>query len=58
MYIDRLLILLIIGAYLITPIITHWWTEGGTAWYRPYLIWAGLIATSFWITRSRDLDEF
>ena len=29
MYIDRLLILLIIGAYLVTPIITQWWTEGG-----------------------------
>jgi hypothetical protein len=58
MYIDRLLILLIAGAYLVTPIITHWWTEGGTSWYRPYLIWGGLIATSFWITHSRDLDEF
>ncbi len=57
MYIDRLLILFILGAYLLTPAIVHWWTQGETLWYRPYFIWLLLIILNFWIVRSRDLDE-
>jgi len=50
-------ILFIIGAYVLSPAIARWWIEAGAAWYRPYLIWAILIALSYWITKSRDLDE-
>lgn len=58
MYIDRLVILFIIGAYVLSPAIARWWIEAGTEWYRPYVIWAVLIGLSYWITKSRDLDEF
>ncbi len=49
MYTDRLLIIFILGTYLLSPAIIDWWSEGGRAWYRPYLIWLGLIALSYWI---------
>ena len=58
MYIDRLVLILIISGYFISPAIMEWASEGGTAWYRPYLAWAGVIVTIIWITRSRDLDGF
>lgn len=57
MYIDRLVILFIIGAYVLSPAIARWWIEAGATWYRPYLIWVILIGLSYWITKSRDLDE-
>ena len=55
MYTDRLLLLFIVGAYLLSPALIEWWSDGGTAWYRPYLIWLFLIFLSFWM--SRDLDD-
>lgn len=57
MYIDRLVLLFIAGAFLLSPAIIEWWSEGGTAWYRPYLIWLALIGLSFWVGRSRDLND-
>jgi hypothetical protein len=57
MYIDRLVLLFIVGAYLLSPSIIEWWSDGGTAWYRPYLIWLGLIILSYWIGKSRDLTD-
>lgn len=57
MYIDRLVLLFIAGAFLLSPAIIEWWSEGGTAWYRPYLIWLALIGLSFWVGHSRDLNE-
>ncbi len=57
MYADRLLLLFILGAYLLSPALIEWWSDGGTAWYRPYLIWLGLIVFSYWIGKSRDLDD-
>ncbi len=56
MYADRLLIIFIVGTYLMSPAIIEWWSEGGNAWYRPYLIWLFLIVLSFWIGKSRDVD--
>lgn len=57
MYADRLLLLFILGGYLLSPALIEWWSDGGTAWYRPYLIWLCLIAFTYWIGKSRDLDD-
>jgi len=57
MYIDRLVLLFIAGAFLLSPAIIEWWSEGGTAWYRPYLIWLVLIVLSFWVGKRRDLND-
>ena len=56
-YIDRLILLFVAGAYLLSPVIIDWWREGGSAWYRPYTIWALLIALGYWVARSRDLND-
>ncbi|WP_164488757.1 hypothetical protein [Amnimonas aquatica] len=57
MYIDRLILLFVAGAYLLSPVIIDWWSDGGSAWYRPYMVWGVLIALAFWVTRSRDLND-
>jgi hypothetical protein len=57
MYIDRLVLIFILGAYLLSPAIIEWWSLGGTAWLRPYMIWLVLIVLSFWIGKSRDLHD-
>lgn len=57
MYIDRLVLLFIAGSFLLSPAIIEWWSDGGTAWYRPYLIWLGLIVLSFWFSKSHDIND-
>lgn len=57
MYTDRLLIIFILGTYLLSPTIIQWWSAGGQAWFRPFLVWMTLIALTFWTARSRDFDE-
>ena len=57
MYIDRLILLFVAGAFLLSPIVVGWWGANGSAWYRPFLIWALLILLALWIARSRDLNE-
>ena len=57
MYTDRLLIIFIVGAYLLSPVIIEWWSEGGRAWHRPYMMWLVLIALSYWIGRGRPADR-
>ncbi|WP_369600903.1 hypothetical protein AAIA72_13870 [Hahella sp. SMD15-11] len=57
MYIYRLVFLLILSIYTFSPVIMDWWIEPGSAWYRPYLIWAGLIGVAIWLDRLRDPNE-
>lgn len=55
MYIDRLLILFILGAYLLSPAVIRWWGGGELGWYQPYIFWGLLILLSYWAThRSRQ----
>ena len=54
MYIDRLVLFFLAGAYLLSPTTIEWWSLGGSAWERPFLIWFLLILLSFWISKSRD----
>mgnify|MGYP003455507020 FL=1 len=54
MYIDRLVLVFLSGAYLLSPTTIEWWSLGGSAWERPFLIWFLLILVSFWISKSRD----
>lgn len=56
MYTDRVLILFILGVYLMSPALVSWWGEAGHQWYRPYAVWLGLIAVSYWVARQRSSD--
>lgn len=57
MYVDRLILIFVLAAYLLSPVIINWWSNGGTEWYQPFTVWAILIAVSYWVARSRDLDD-
>ncbi|MFI0474244.1 hypothetical protein ACGLWX_16140 [Halomonas sp. HMF6819] len=57
MYVYRLLLFLVFGGYLLSPILMGGWNEPGTAWYRPFLIWGALIALTLWLEQKRKLDE-
>ncbi|MES2664397.1 MAG: hypothetical protein V4629_13950 [Pseudomonadota bacterium] len=57
MYIDRLILMFVLGGYIVSPAIMEWASTPGASWYRPYAMWALIIGISFWVTRSRDLNE-
>lgn len=52
MYIHRALLLVFLILYIFTPSIQAWITESGSAWYRPYLGWAIVIAFVYIIQRQ------
>jgi len=61
MFIDRIILIFIIIAYFLSPAILSWISSGGNAWYRPYLLWLGIILINYWlISKQRhpiDKDE-
>lgn len=57
MYIDRLILLLVAGVFLLSPTLLEWWSRPGTPWYGAYLIWLGFIALGYWVARHRDRHE-
>lgn len=57
MYVYRIMLFLVFGGYLLSPLLMSSWANPGTAWYRPFLIWAGLIALTLWLEQKRKLDE-
>lgn len=52
MYVYRLVFLLILAIYLFSPVIMEWWIGPQSAWYRPYLVWAIVIAIAIWLERK------
>ncbi|MEP1469700.1 MAG: hypothetical protein ABJK20_07945 [Halieaceae bacterium] len=57
MYITRALLLLLGLALVFLPVILEWAFAGGTAWYRPYLLWLLVILAAYWNQRSKVPDE-
>jgi len=58
MHFYRLLIVLLIGSYLLAPILEDWWAEGSASWYRPFIIWGVLILFAAILEWRRRYDEF
>jgi hypothetical protein len=56
-YINRSLLLLLAVMIVFIPSAQEWAFDGGTAWYRPYLIWALVIATTWWNQRKSYSDD-
>lgn len=50
---QRLIILLLLGAYVFSPTILTWMLNSEGPWYRPFIVWAIVIAIAF-ITQGRD----
>jgi len=58
MYINPTLLLLLALTFVFSPTLQDWVLSGGSAWYRPYLVWIGLIAFIYWSQRGKPSDEF
>ena len=57
MYANRLILVLSITAFLISPLLVNWYAEKQEVWYQPFFAWLVIIAISFWMMRSKDLNE-
>ena len=57
MYISRAVLLLILAAYVFSPSAFTWMVDPGGAWYRPYLIWAGIVVITFAMQTRRNPRE-
>ncbi len=57
MYINRTLLLFLALAVLFLPSVEEWIIGGGTSWYRPYLVWAAIIALAWWNQRKSYGDD-
>jgi len=51
---DRVILLLLFALFLLLSPLTKWWAADDSPWYAPYLIWALLIALTFWLRRTLD----
>lgn len=57
MYIYRLVTVLVIGIFLISPIIIDWWIASFPQWHSPWQLWLILIITSLALQKQSDPDE-
>lgn len=57
MYVYRIMLFLVFGGYLLSPLLMSGWATPGVTWYRPFVIWGILIALSVWLEQKRKLDE-
>lgn len=58
MHVSPTLLLMLLAIFVLTPSIQEWINQGGTAWYRPYIIWLGAIVLVYWSQRRSSTDEF
>lgn len=57
MYIDRALLLVFALALVFFPTLEDWVFADAEHWYRPFLIWFGVVAAAFWNQYRRGADE-
>lgn len=58
MYIYRLVLLLMVIIYLLSPSILDWWVSGDSSvWYKPYLFWLVTIVATLLLQGKHDVNE-
>lgn len=57
MFINPTLLLLLALTFVFAPSLQEWVLSGGTDWYRPYLVWIGLILFLYWSQRGKSGNE-
>ena len=57
MYIYRLVLLLMVIIYLLSPSIMDWWVVDDGRWYKPYLFWFITIIATMMLQGKNDVDE-
>lgn len=56
---QRLVILLLVVAYIFSPSLFDWIINTDGAWYRPYIVWVIVIVIAFIIqTRRKKYHDF
>ncbi len=56
---QRLVILLLLVAYIFSPSLFNWILDPQGAWYRPYIVWVGVIVIAFAMqTRRKNYHDF
>ncbi|HSX84995.1 MAG: hypothetical protein K0Q67_939 [Cellvibrio sp.] len=56
---QRLVILLLLVAYIFSPSLFNWIINPAGAWYRPYIVWVIVIAIAFVMQiRRKKYHEF
>lgn len=53
MFINPTLLLLLALTFVFAPSLQEWVLTGGTAWYRPWLVWMALVLFIVWSYRDR-----
>lgn len=53
-YLDRAILLFLLGLFLFASPLLAWWSAPGRPWYLPYLLWLCLIVLAFLLQRQRD----
>lgn len=54
MYVNRVLLLVLVLIFVLYPLAQDWIGGGGTQWYRPHLLWLGVIVA---VSLSMRLDR-
>ncbi len=57
MYVNRILILLLVAAFLFAPNLQTWVAADGDHWYRPFVLWLLVIAVAYLANHSRHIDD-
>ncbi|MEH6471182.1 MAG: hypothetical protein V7752_08025 [Halopseudomonas sp.] len=53
----RLVAVLILAVYLLSPGMVDFWADAERAWYSPFLVWLVLIAMTAWLEHKRSQDD-
>ena len=56
MYIYRLVLLLMLIIFLLSPSILDWWVSVGSVWYKPYFFWFITIIATIILQGKHDAD--
>lgn len=57
MYLSRSIMLMIMAAYVFSPSLLNWMIDPAGVWYRPYLIWMGIVLAAFLLQPSAADSE-
>ena len=57
MFIYRLVLLLVIGIYLLSPAILEQWITSEEQWYQPWILWFIVIVVCYALQIRGDSDE-
>ncbi len=57
MRINPILFLSLLLLLALSPLLLDWLTQGGSQWYRPYLLWLAVIIAAAWSQRGAPSDE-